>query len=94
MADLNIIDKIGLLYKALHTGESLENASSWSSKANAAAAILVVLQSVSVLAKSFGYDLHLDSVDLEQLAGGIGAVGVGIVAVLHTASNKDAGKKK
>ena len=93
MADLNIIDKLGLLYKALHTGESLANASGCSTKANAGAAILIVLQSSVILAKSFGYDLHLETVDLQGLAQGIGAVGVGIVAVLHTASNPNAGKK-
>ena len=93
-ADPNIIEKLGLLYKALHTGESLENASAWSNKANAGAALLVILQSVVVLAKSFGYDLHLEGADLQSLAEGIGAVGVGLVAVLHTASNPHAGKSK
>lgn len=91
--ELNIIDKIGLVYKCLHAGESLADSASWAQKANAGAIILVVLQSAVTLAKTFGYDLHLEAVDLQGLASGIGAVGVGIVAVIHTASNTAAGKK-
>ena len=89
----NVIEKIGLVYKALHNGEELANASTWASRANAGAVILIMLQSVVTLAKSFGYDLHLEGADLQNLAGGITAVGVGLVALCHTASNKNAGKK-
>jgi hypothetical protein len=90
--DINIVEKIGLLYKALHNGEQLTNSQTWSSRANSIAIILIMLESATTLASSMGYDLKLEHADLEALATGIGAVGFGLVSILHTASNKDSGK--
>lgn len=90
---MNLFDKLTSGYKALEAGKQLQDPAAWSSRANAAAILVVLINALVALGKAFGYDLQLDGVDVHTIANAVSAVGVGVVGVLHTASNVEAGRK-
>lgn len=92
MSDL--IEKLGAVYNALKAGQQLDNAEAWAKGGNAAAALVVIVQSINILARSFGFDLQWDAVNVHQVADGISLVGVAIASILHTASNPHSGFRK
>ena len=76
---------------ALQKGQSLANASTWASRANSGAALIVVLNFVVLGLQQSGIDLHLPPDTLEALVKGISGIGLAVVATVHTASNPNAG---
>lgn len=90
---MSLYSKITNGLETMKAGKQLSNPQVWSSRANVVALLVVFLQSANALAQAFGYDLKLDNVDIHTIANAIGAVGVGLVAIIHTMSNTDAGKK-
>lgn len=88
---MSFFDKITSGYQALEAGKQLKNPEAWSSRANAAAILVILLNALVALGKAFGYDLQLDGVDVHTIANAVSAVGVGLVGLFHTASNPNAG---
>ena len=76
---------------ALQKGQSLANASTWASRANSGAALIVVLNFIFEGLKTAGIDMHLDEQTLDALVKGISGLGLAVVATIHTASNPHAG---
>ena len=78
---------------ALKSGQSLGNASTWASRANSSAVLIVVFNFLFEGLKAAGIDMHLPPDTLDALVRGISGIGLGAVAVMHTASNPNAGFK-
>lgn len=76
---------------ALRAGNALRNAGTWANKAAAAQALAAVLSLLAALAPLAGVRLDLDAETIQQLAGGIAAVGFIVFGYLHTATNPAAG---
>lgn len=89
---MGFFEKISAGYQALEAGKQLKDPAAWSSRANVAAILVVLVNALIALGKAFGYDLNLDGVDANTIANAVSAVGVGLVSLLHTASNPHAGK--
>lgn len=76
---------------ALKKGESLANPNLWSKRANLTAILIIFIQGCLLISKSFGYEFMIDQMQIQQIADIISTIGVALVAVIHTASNKEAG---
>ena len=90
---MGILGLLGDLPRALKAGEQLSNPETYHSAANTGTALLVVFNVLVEVPKQFGYDLHIDPSTLDSLAKGISGIAVAVIAVIHTASSKDAGFK-
>jgi len=77
--------------KALKKGNSLANPALWTSRANTTALLIILIQGILQISKAFGYEFEIDQIQVQQYADIISTVGIGIVAFIHTASNKEAG---
>ena len=78
---------------ALQKGQSLADASTWASRANSSAALIVVLNFIVIGLQSAGIDLHISQDTLDALVKGISGIGLAGVAYVHTAANPHAGPK-
>ena len=91
---MSIINLLLQLSPALEKGKELTKATLWANRANATAALLVVLQfTLSALAQ-FGIIIPLGPVELQTIANGASVIGLAVVSYLHTAANKSLGLTK
>lgn len=75
----------------LKKGNSLVNPGIWTSRANATALLIILIQGILQISKAFGYEFEIDAIQVQQIADILSTIGVGAIALAHTASNKEAG---
>ena len=80
--------------EALKKGQTLGNPATWASRANSGAALIIVFNFLFEGLKAAGIDLHLPPDTIDALVRGISGIGLALVAVIHTASNPNAGAEK
>lgn len=88
------IDRLQAFHNALHAGEELANAQVWARGGNSAALLVIIVQSIAIIAKSFGFDPGWGGVDVHEVANGLSLIGTAIVAIMHTVASKHVGFSK
>jgi hypothetical protein len=91
---MSIINILLKLSPALEKGQSLVKADTWANRANATAAVLIVLQFALITLAQFGVVIPLGPVELKTVADAASAIGLAVVSYIHTAANKDCGVTK
>jgi hypothetical protein len=91
---MSIINLLLQLSPALEKGQELAKAETWANRANATAAVLVVLQFLVIGLAQFGIVLPLGPVELQTVANGASAIGLAVVSYIHTSANKNLGITK
>lgn len=88
-----MFDKIKYLYECMQAGKSLQDPSLWTQRARLIAVLTAVLTAAVGLARAFGIEIDVSGTDIAAVAQGLGVLGVTVVEVIHTMSNKEAGRR-
>ena len=78
-------------FELFKEGKEIANAATWKSRTIATNAILALLSTVLVLAKSYGFNVSLDGETTQNLAAGIVAIVAAVNAVMHTITSARVG---
>lgn len=81
------------LLEALKLGQQLADPTLWAGRADLTAKIVVAANAALVVGKVVGVDLHIPDGVVENVALAVSTIAIGVVNVVHIASNKDAGAK-
>ena len=86
-----MIDEFKAFFVAFQKGKQLASSATWKNRTIATNALVAFLGAVLLIAKGFGYDIHLDQDTLAALAGGIAAIVPVFNAIMHVITSAKVG---
>jgi hypothetical protein len=72
--EVKMIKEFQAFFELFKQGKELANAASWKNKQVIGNTLIGFLGAAALLAKGFGYDLHLDEQTIQQVGMGIAAI--------------------
>jgi fructose-1-phosphate kinase PfkB-like protein len=86
-----VIQEFQAFFTLFQQGKSLANAATWKNRTVATNALVAVIGAGTLIAKGFGYDLHLDQQTVEALGAGVAAAVAVFNSVMHVISSDKVG---
>lgn len=86
-----VIQEYFAFFELFRKGKELANAETWANRKQAANLLGAFLGAALIVAKGFGYDIHVDPETLKDLAAGVAAAVCFGNAVMHAITDKRVG---